>query len=125
MLVLDENLPAGQLLLLHSWRIRFRWIGKEIAFSGARSEDFAIDNRGKPDYFQAGMNSQKNQKAGKNRMRAHGSQGLENSSRAKPKNGHVHVISPATASEIRRTLGIRSTQIANVLRAFHDAGVKV
>jgi hypothetical protein len=39
MLVLDENLPAGQRLLLRSWRIRFRWIGKEIAFSGAKDEN--------------------------------------------------------------------------------------
>jgi hypothetical protein len=35
MLVLDENLPAGQRLLLRRWRIRFRVIGGEVAFSGA------------------------------------------------------------------------------------------
>jgi hypothetical protein len=40
-------------------------------------------------------------------------------------NGHVHVISPATATEIRRTLGIGKSQIQNVLRAFGAAGVKV
>jgi len=40
-------------------------------------------------------------------------------------NGHVHVISPATASEIRKTLGIGGTEIRNILRAFDAAGVKV
>lgn len=40
-------------------------------------------------------------------------------------NGHVHVISPATASEIRKTLRIGGTQIRNILRAFDAAGVKV
>jgi hypothetical protein len=40
-------------------------------------------------------------------------------------NGHVDVISPATASEIRRTLGIGKTQIRNVLRAFEAAGVTI
>jgi hypothetical protein len=39
MLVLDENLPAGQRLLLRSWRIRFRAIGREVAFSGAKDEN--------------------------------------------------------------------------------------
>jgi hypothetical protein len=39
MLVLDENLPAGQRRLLRSWRIRFRAIGEEIAFSGAKDEN--------------------------------------------------------------------------------------
>ena len=39
MLVLDENLPAGQRLLLRSWRIRFRAVGGEIAFSGAKDEN--------------------------------------------------------------------------------------
>lgn len=39
MLVLDENLPAGQRLLLRSWRIRFRAIGEEVAFSGAKDEN--------------------------------------------------------------------------------------
>jgi hypothetical protein len=40
-------------------------------------------------------------------------------------NGHVHVISPATATEIRRTLGIGKAEIQNVLRAFRAAGVEV
>jgi hypothetical protein len=39
MLVLDENLPAGQRLLLRRWRIRFRAIGGEVAFSGAKDEN--------------------------------------------------------------------------------------
>ncbi len=34
MLVLDENLPAGQRSLLRKWRIRFRVVGAEIAASG-------------------------------------------------------------------------------------------
>jgi hypothetical protein len=40
-------------------------------------------------------------------------------------NGHVHVISPASASEIRKTLGIGRTQVRNILRAFEAAGVEV
>jgi hypothetical protein len=41
------------------------------------------------------------------------------------KNGFVHVVSPATASDIERTLGITKIQKANVLRAFAAAGVKL
>jgi hypothetical protein len=44
---------------------------------------------------------------------------------ARQKNGFVHVASPATASEIRRTLGITKTQIRNVRRAFLAAGIKI
>ena len=40
-------------------------------------------------------------------------------------NGHVHVVSPATASEIRKTLGIGRSQVRNILRAFEAAGVEV
>jgi hypothetical protein len=40
MLVLDENLPAGQLRLLRSWRIRFRQVGVDVAASG--SDDAAL-----------------------------------------------------------------------------------
>lgn len=36
-----------------------------------------------------------------------------------------HVISPATATEIRKTLGITKTEMHNVLRAFKKAGVEV
>ena len=39
MLVLDENLPDGQRLLLRKWRIRFRAVGKDVAFSGAKDEN--------------------------------------------------------------------------------------
>jgi len=39
MLVLDENLPAEQRLLLRKWRIHFRAVGKEIAFSGTKDEN--------------------------------------------------------------------------------------
>jgi hypothetical protein len=34
MLVLDENLPAGQRRLLRNWRIRFRQVGVDIATWG-------------------------------------------------------------------------------------------
>jgi hypothetical protein len=40
-------------------------------------------------------------------------------------NGYVHVISPATASEIRREVGIKKSDTATVLRVFADLGVKV
>jgi hypothetical protein len=39
MLVLDENLPAEQRLLLRKWRIHFHAVGKEIAFSGTKDEN--------------------------------------------------------------------------------------
>jgi hypothetical protein len=39
MLVLDENLPARQRLLLRRWGIRFRRVGEDIAFSGAKDEN--------------------------------------------------------------------------------------
>lgn len=39
MLVLDENLPAGQQNLLRKWRIRFRFIGRELGTSGGQDED--------------------------------------------------------------------------------------
>jgi hypothetical protein len=38
-LVLDENLPAGQRLLLRSWHIRFRVVGVEVAESGTEDEN--------------------------------------------------------------------------------------
>jgi hypothetical protein len=40
-------------------------------------------------------------------------------------NGHVDVVSPATASEIRKTLGIGAAQIRKVRRALQTAGVKI
>lgn len=39
MLVLDENLPAGQRLLLRKWRIRFRAIGGELGAAGTKDEN--------------------------------------------------------------------------------------
>jgi hypothetical protein len=39
MLVLDENLPAGQRLLLRRWRIRFRAIGEELGDTGTKDEN--------------------------------------------------------------------------------------
>jgi hypothetical protein len=53
MLVLDENLPAGQRLLLRSWRIRFRAIGDEVAFSGAKDENLipVLHRLPKPTFF--------------------------------------------------------------------------
>jgi hypothetical protein len=39
MLVLDENLPAGQRLLLRKWRIRFRVIGVDLANRGTDDEN--------------------------------------------------------------------------------------
>jgi hypothetical protein len=39
MLVLDENLPAGQRLLLRKWRVHFRVIGVDIAYSGTTDEN--------------------------------------------------------------------------------------
>jgi hypothetical protein len=68
------------------------------------------------------MNADRIKKTGKG-MRSRQSIGVRPGTRQK--NGYVHVISPATASEIRRTLRIKSTQIANILRAFDAAGVKV
>jgi hypothetical protein len=40
-------------------------------------------------------------------------------------NGYVHVISPATASEIRRAVGVKRSDTATVLRVFANVGVKV
>ena len=39
MLVLDENLPAGQRLLLRKWRIHFRFVGLDVAASGTEDEN--------------------------------------------------------------------------------------
>lgn len=44
---------------------------------------------------------------------------------ASKRNGHLHVISPATASEIRKTLGIGKSQVKNILLAFSAAGIDV
>ena len=39
MLVLDENLPADQRRLLRKWRIHFRFVGVDVAASGAEDEN--------------------------------------------------------------------------------------
>ncbi len=39
MLVLDENIPAGQRHWLRKWRVRFRSIGVELSRAGADDED--------------------------------------------------------------------------------------
>ncbi len=56
---------------------------------------------------------------------AHGQQRLKSRLGTSRENGFVHVISPATASEIERALGIKKAQVVNILRAFEVAGVKV
>jgi hypothetical protein len=45
--------------------------------------------------------------------------------RGATQNGHMHVVSPATASEIRAALNIRSSHIRNALSALKAAGIKV
>jgi len=39
MLMLDENLPVGQRLLLRKWRIRFRVVGVDVASWGTDDEN--------------------------------------------------------------------------------------
>jgi hypothetical protein len=43
----------------------------------------------------------------------------------KANHGFIHVVTPATASQIRKTLRIRKIQVQNVLRAFEAAGVPI
>jgi hypothetical protein len=58
MLVLDENLPAGQRRLLHRWRIHFRVIGKEVGFSGAKDENLipVLHRLSRPTFFSLDRN---------------------------------------------------------------------
>src|SRR5688572_24315482 len=53
MLVLDENLPEGQRLLLRKRRVRFRVIGMEVASSGANDENLiaALHQLPNPTFF--------------------------------------------------------------------------
>lgn len=37
--MLDENLPADQQQLLRNWRIHFRFVGVDVAASGAKDEN--------------------------------------------------------------------------------------
>jgi len=68
------------------------------------------------------MNGHRNQKS-RNGVRV--SRSLKSGLGNGRKNGFVHVVSPATASEMERALGITKMQKANVLRAFAAAGVKL
>lgn len=53
MLVLDENLPADQRLLLRKWGIRFRAVGVEVADSGAEDENLipSLHKLSRPTFF--------------------------------------------------------------------------
>lgn len=53
MLVLDENLPAGQRLLLRKWRVHFRVIGVDIAYAGTTDENLipVLHHLSKPTFF--------------------------------------------------------------------------
>jgi hypothetical protein len=44
---------------------------------------------------------------------------------ARRKSSFIHVVAPATASQIERALGITKTQKTKMLRAFAAAGVKL
>jgi hypothetical protein len=68
-------------------------------------------------------NMQKRQAHGRNG--SDHQQSLKAGSGTRHKNAYVHVISPATASEIRRAVGIKRSHSTNVFRAFADAGVKI
>lgn len=52
-------------------------------------------------------------------------QGAKKPGRPVTRNGYINVVSPATASEIRRTLGVTAAQTKNVLRVFKAAGVEI
>ena len=53
MLVLDENLPAGQRLLLRKWRVRFRVIGVDAAARGTEDENLipVLHRLAQPTFF--------------------------------------------------------------------------
>jgi len=53
MLVLDENLPAGQQQLLRKWRIRFRTVGVDLAASGTDDENLipVLHHLPQPSFF--------------------------------------------------------------------------
>jgi hypothetical protein len=53
MLVLDENLPASQQLLLRKWRIRFRAVGLDVALPGTQDENLipALHRLPQPTFF--------------------------------------------------------------------------
>src|SRR6266571_3280883 len=53
MLVLDENLPAGQRLLLRKWRIHFRVVGVDVASWGTHDENLIpwLHRLARPTFF--------------------------------------------------------------------------
>ena len=53
MLVLDENLPAGQRLLLRKWGIRFRLVGVDVASWGTDDENLipVLHGLAQPTFF--------------------------------------------------------------------------
>ena len=53
MLVLDENVPAGQRLLLRKWRVRFRVIGVDVAAPGTTDENLipVLQKLSRPTFF--------------------------------------------------------------------------
>jgi len=61
----------------------------------------------------------------KRRSKLLGSHLARKSRARRGKNGYVHVASPATATEMRKVLGITGTNVRNALRALRSAGVKV
>ena len=46
MLLLHENVPAGQRLLLRKWRVQFRAISLDLALAGTSGEDLIPALRG-------------------------------------------------------------------------------
>ena len=41
------------------------------------------------------------------------------------RNGYIDVVSPATVSEIQKTLGVKPSQVRDVVRALQSVGVDV
>ena len=58
MLVLDENVPAGQRLLLRKWRVHFRVIGVDVASWGTTDENLipALHGLPRPTFFTLDQN---------------------------------------------------------------------
>jgi hypothetical protein len=58
MLVLDENVPAGQRLLLRKWRVRFRVIGVDVAAPGTTDENLipVLQKLSRPTFFSLDRN---------------------------------------------------------------------
>jgi len=58
MLVLDENVPAGQRLLLRKWRVQFRVIGVDVAASGTTDENLipVLHGLSRPTFFSLDRN---------------------------------------------------------------------